>query len=67
MNITRQVLIGFFVASCLAFVPLAGAADPKQPAPQKLEIGRYVPIPPPAAGDKTYANFLWVLDTATGY
>lgn len=28
--------------------------------------GRYVALQPPPAGDNTYGNFLWVLDTVTG-
>ena len=28
--------------------------------------GRFVALQPPAAGDNTYGNFLWVLDSATG-
>jgi hypothetical protein len=28
--------------------------------------GRYVALQPPPAGDNTYGNFLWVLDSATG-
>lgn len=67
MNRARQLLLISFIASCLSIASPASAAEPKQSTPQKLEIGRFLPIPPPAAGDKTYANFLWVLDTATGY
>jgi hypothetical protein len=28
--------------------------------------GRFVALQPPAAGNDTYGNFLWVLDTVTG-
>ncbi|MGO8754746.1 MAG: hypothetical protein ACLQHK_05895 [Gallionellaceae bacterium] len=28
--------------------------------------GRFVALQPPPAGDNTYGNFLWVLDTVTG-
>lgn len=32
----------------------------------KSSVGRYVAISPPSAGDTTYGNFIWVLDTLTG-
>ena len=44
--------------SCLAFAQSA--------TPTSKPAGRYVAIPPPSAGENTYGNFLWVLDTATG-
>ncbi len=28
--------------------------------------GRFVALQPPPAGENTYGNFLWVLDTVTG-
>lgn len=56
-----KTLAGLVIAFSLASSTPALAAEP-----QKREVGRYVAIQPPDAGEKTYANFLWIVDTATG-
>lgn len=58
-NLAGAVLVAVIgTHSCLAFGESA--------TPTNKPVGRYVAIPPPPAGDNTYGNFLWVLDTATG-
>ena len=43
-----------------------GSKNAGTPAPFSQPNGRFVAIQPPAAGDSTYHNFIWVLDTTTG-
>jgi hypothetical protein len=52
-----------FTMLSLCYGDLALAKDP---APSGSSVGRYIALQPPPARDKTYANFLWVLDTTTG-
>lgn len=62
-NLATKFVVSLFLLAAIS----AFAAEPKSAAPQKIEAGRFVALQPPAAGEKTYANFLWVVDTATGY
>lgn len=63
----RNIATKFSVSLFLLAATSALSAEPKAAPPQKNEASRFVAVQPPAAGDKTYANFLWVVDSVTGY
>lgn len=43
-----------------------GAVEAQAPASSTRTTARFVALQPPPAGDNTYGNFLWVLDSVTG-
>jgi hypothetical protein len=59
-NLTAALLLTAVIAapSNLAFAENSTASG--------KSAGRFVALQPPSAGDNTYGNFLWVLDTVTG-
>lgn len=60
------VLLGIFGLLMTLLVLSPGRPATAQARSGGSAPGRFVPMIPPAAGDKTYANFVWVLDTSTG-
>lgn len=49
-----------------AAAPTASPASPASSVESPKVAGRFIAVAPPDAGDKTYANFLWVIDSVTG-
>ena len=61
------VLIGIvLVSSTLSAQGVGTSKRSESPPNLNLGVGRYVAIQPPAAGEHTMDNFMWVLDTYTG-
>jgi len=59
--LTSVLLVGAVVAGTVLW-----AQGSKITSTTSSLNGRFVSIQPPSAGDGTYHNFIWVLDTATG-
>lgn len=53
-----------FLATVIAIPPSSAFAENATIAGKAT--GRFVALQPPAAGNGTYANFLWVLDSLNG-